>query len=388
MAAAASKGAAILFEDHLETKDLFGEREKSRLGTILVVDDSDDRFFLMRRCFVRAGYENVHHVCDPRHTIEAIELFSPDVVVLDMHMPVMSGIEVISLIKAALHPDDFLPIIGISADTSQQLREKALSSGASDFIADAFEFNELRLRIGNLIRYRKLHQRDRERRKWLEEEVARRTDELALANKEILERLARAGEYRDDDTGEHTRRVGEMAQSIALMLGFSEREAEVVGQAALLHDIGKIGVSDAILFKPGKLTEDEFAQVRKHVHIGRKILAGSQSDVLKCAESIAFFHHERWDGNGYHKLRGEDIPIEARIVTVADVFDALCSERPYKKAWEPEDAEAEIVRHAGTQFDPTVVQAFLSLRSKAKKPKATRRRAVVHAPATSYVTGA
>ena len=197
-----------------------------------------------------------------------------------------------------------------------------------------------------------------EERDLLEGRVRERTIELEHARNEILERLALAGEFRDDDTGEHTKRVGETSRRIALEIGMDADEAELLGRAALLHDIGKIGVSDLILLKPGRLSEEEFALMKQHTQIGAGILAGSESHVLQLAEQIARTHHEKWDGTGYLGMKGEEIPLPGRIVAVADVFDALTSERTYKRAWPRDEALNYVRKESGRSFDPTVVKAF------------------------------
>src|SRR5205823_7930037 len=193
----------------------------------------------------------------------------------------------------------------------------------------------------------------------LEERVSERTAELTAAYGETLERLALAAEYRDDDTGEHIRRVGRTAALIAAELGLPPDHVELIGQAAGLHDVGKIGVPDAILLKPGSLTVEEFEVVKTHTDVGRRILAGSRSPLLQLAELIAGAHHERWDGTGYAGIRGDAIPLEARITAVADAFDAMTNHRPYRRARPVEEALGEVVRQRGQQFDPTVVDAFL-----------------------------
>jgi response regulator RpfG family c-di-GMP phosphodiesterase len=187
-------------------------------------------------------------------------------------------------------------------------------------------------------------------------------EDLEAAHLETLHRLALAGEYRDDETRQHTERVARSTRRIALALGLDEDEASLIGQAALLHDIGKLSISDAILRKQGTLTSEEFELVKGHAASGAAILHGSTSAVLRVAREIALTHHERWDGSGYPTgTGGEAIPLSGRIVAVADVFDALSHARPYKRAWPPEDARAEIERLAGAQFDPAVVEAFLGL---------------------------
>jgi putative two-component system response regulator len=193
--------------------------------------------------------------------------------------------------------------------------------------------------------------------------TARREAEkaVAAAQVEILERLALAAEYRDDDTGEHTRRVGKTAAAIAATIGLAADEVELLRRAAPLHDVGKIAIPDAILRKPGRLTGEEFEEIKQHTVKGAAMLAGRGFPLLDLAERIALTHHERWDGHGYpHGLAGEAIPLAGRIVAVADVFDALTHERVYKEAWPVEQALEEIRTQAGRQFDPDVVEAFLS----------------------------
>ncbi len=188
-----------------------------------------------------------------------------------------------------------------------------------------------------------------------------RTAALEETQIEILERLALAAEYRDDETGEHIKRVGRTAAEIAKVLGWSEEEVELIRRAAPLHDVGKIAISDTILLKPGKLTPEEFERMKLHTTLGAKMLSGGRFPLLQLAEQIALTHHERWDGSGYIGLQGEAIPIAGRIVAVADVFDALTSVRPYKNAWSTSDAIDEIRRQNGKQFDPRVVEAFLKV---------------------------
>ena len=204
---------------------------------------------------------------------------------------------------------------------------------------------------------------ERERAKQvLEHRVNERTLELADSQIEILDRLAHAAEFRDDDTGQHTRRVGRMAALLAQSLGLPEEQVAVIQQAAPLHDVGKIAISDLILLKPGKLTDDEFATMKTHSALGAALLSNGRSEAVQMAERIAGSHHERWDGRGYpNQLSGEDIPLEGRILAVVDVFDALTHERPYKRAWPVAEAVAEIEGQSGKQFDPRVVEAFLKL---------------------------
>ena len=216
--------------------------------------------------------------------------------------------------------------------------------------------------------YRMRTEVEQEARRTAEQLVQERTAELARAQHEVVTRLAMAAEYRDDTTGEHTWRVGQMATQIARALGWPEERAELLGIAARLHDVGKIGIPDSILLKPGKLTPTEYMQMQTHTLIGARILSGGRSELLRLAEEIALAHHERWDGTGYPRGLSETlIPLTGRIVAVADVYDALTQERPYKSAWTHEEAVRELEAQAGAQFDPAVVRAALGLLQRGRR---------------------
>jgi response regulator RpfG family c-di-GMP phosphodiesterase len=194
----------------------------------------------------------------------------------------------------------------------------------------------------------------------LEETVRERTEELRRTHLDIVRRLAQAAEWHDDTTGRHINRMSRLSQRLALAAGMSEEQAEMLLQASALHDIGKIGIPDRVLLKPGKLDADEWELMKTHTTIGAQLLSGSTSDVVQMAERVALTHHERWDGKGYpHGLHGVDIPFESRICTITDVFDALVSERPYKKAWTVDEALAEVERMSGSAFEPKLVEIFL-----------------------------
>lgn len=328
---------------------------------ILIVDDEAVNVRLLVRILESAGYSNVHPTTSP---IRAISLFAtelPDIVLLDMHMPELDGIELMQHLTAMLPHGEFLPMLMLTGDLSPDVRQRALAQGALDFVTKPFEVSEVLLRIRNLLHTRMLHSELRTRADELEVRVRERTLELEQARIDILHRLALAADYRDDATGEHTRRVGWLTERIALRLNMSKHDAERVGRAAMLHDIGKIGVPDAILLKGTRLTAAEFEVIKQHTVIGRDILAGSPAPLLRVAETIAFTHHERWDGTGYHRLAGEAIPIEGRIVAVADTFDAIVNDRPYRPAASIDVALVELAAHRGTQFDPQVLDAFMKL---------------------------
>jgi putative two-component system response regulator len=251
-----------------------------------------------------------------------------------------------------------VPILVLTADVTLAAKHRALKEGAKDFLTKPLDEVEVLLRINNLLENR-FHS------VLLEKRVLERTQDLDKAQMEVMQRLALAAEYRDDDTRLHTRRVGMIAQRIAQALDLPEEQTNLILHASPLHDVGKIGIPDAILLKHGKLTVDEFAIMKEHTVIGGNILSKSNSPCLRLAEEITLTHHERWDGTGYPaQLSGENIPLEGRIVSVADVFDALTHDRPYKRAWPIDQALLEIKNQSGRQFDPDVVKAFLKSQPK------------------------
>jgi putative two-component system response regulator len=341
-----------------ENAGLAMDNEKLLKARILVVDDQEQTVLLLRRILEQAGYTNVVTTTASADVVGLCAGTPPDLILLDLHMPTPDGFEVMEMLRPWTEGRWF-PILVLTADMTSEARRHALSVGARDFVTKPIDATEVLLRIGNLLEARFLQRELRGESLTLEQRVDERTRELSLARLEILERLAVASEYRDDDSGEHSQRIGRSAALIAEALGQPEEVATLIRLAAPLHDIGKIGVPDNILLKPGKLTPEEFDVMKNHVNIGAFILSRSRSRILQMGERIAATHHEWWDGTGYAAgLKGEEIPIEGRIVAIADVFDALVSDRPYKAAWPIEEAVAEIVRAGGTQFDPSCVEAF------------------------------
>ena len=328
---------------------------------ILIVDDEPANVRLLERVLEKGGYRAVRSTTDPCEAVELFDDFAPDLVLLDLNMSPLDGFAVMEHIRGRLPAGTYLPILVVTADLSPQTRRRVLASGARDFLTKPFDPDEILLRIRNLLETRYLHLRLKGQNAELEEGVRTRTRELEEARTEILECLGRAAEYRDDATGEHTQRVGDLSGRIALRLGLSSAESALIARAATLHDIGKIGIPDHILLKPGKLSPEEFEIMKTHTRIGARILSGSRSPMLQLAREVALTHHERWDGQGYAGLAGDAIPLPGRIVAVADTFDALTHQRPYKPAWSIAEAMAEVERERGRQFDPDIVDAFLHI---------------------------
>lgn len=328
---------------------------------ILIVDDQPENVVLLRRVLSKAGYREVESTSDPSQAEKLYEDYRPDLVLLDLHMPEMDGFAVIERLRALTTRATYLPILVLTGDHDPLKRRQALAAGATDFLAKPFDIVEVVLRIRNLLETRHLHRLLSNQNAVLEAGVRQRTRELEDAQSEILARLAAAGEHRDDDTGRHTFRVGQLSGAIAESLGLPREAVELIRAAAPLHDVGKIGIPDHILLKGGKLTPEEFAVMKTHTTIGAAILAGGRSPLVLEAERIALSHHERWDGTGYpHGLAADAIPLGARIVAVADVFDALTHERPYRHAWSMDRVMEEIRAQDGHHFDPAVVSAFLA----------------------------
>ena len=335
---------------------------EERDGAILIVDDEPANVRLLERLLEREGYARVVGTNDSSLAVELFRAYSPDLVLLDLRMPPPDGHAVLEQLRAELSPGEILPIVVLTGETEPESKKRALGAGAADFLGKPFEPFEMLLRVQNLLRTRHLYLELQARNRYLEERVLERTADLARAQAEMLERLAQAVEARDGETGEHTRRVGENAALLARAMALPPERTELIRRAAPLHDVGKIGIPDTILLKPGPLTPEELAVVRTHTTIGAKILSRGDSALVQTAEQIALSHHERWDGAGYPKgLSGGDIPLEGRIVAVVDVYDALMHDRPYRIRWDAERVRDTISREIGRHFDPAVASAFLDL---------------------------
>jgi putative two-component system response regulator len=332
-----------------------------RDARVLLVDDQELNLRVIRQVLERAGLRNITMTQDPYAVAPLVALHTPDLIVVDLHMPGLDGFGVMAALRPQLDAAGYLPILVLTADVTDDARRRALEGGARDFLTKPIDSIEVILRTRNLLETRMLYLEIELRNVDLEQRVRERTAQVEAAQLETLERLARTAEYRDDQTGRHVVRVGRVAAMIGRTIGLDDEAVRLLRLAAPLHDLGKIGIPDAILLAPRRLDPEEFEEMKTHTVIGSRILAGSSSTLLQLAERIAMTHHERWDGKGYHGLATSDIPLASRIVGLADVFDALTHERPYKSAWPLERAVDEIRGSRGTHFDPTIVDAFESL---------------------------
>jgi putative two-component system response regulator len=283
----------------------------------------------------------------------------PDLVITDHQMPGVTGLDLIAHLRQEQRTRE-VPIMMISAAEDREVRYQALELGANDFLGKPIDAPEVRVRTRNILSLRRAQRSLAARSELLAEEVKRATSIIAAREQETILRLSRAAEYRDWETGSHIMRMAHFARIIAGQLDLPEAQQEAIFFATPMHDIGKIGVPDYILLKPGRLDDAEFAIMKQHTIIGHQILHDSSSDLLRLAAEIALSHHERFDGSGYPQRRqGAAIPLPGRIVAVADVFDALTSERPYKREWQVQAAVATMKQDAGTHFDPECVEAFM-----------------------------
>ena len=324
-------------------------------ATVLVVDDTPGNIDILQEILAPA-----YRVKAAPSGLRALEIAAqadpPDLILLDIMMPGMDGYEVIRELKANPMTRS-IPVLFLTAKTGAEDEQKGFDLGCVDYITKPVSAPRLRARI-------RTHLALHDQNQALESKVRERTRELEETRLEIIQRLGRAAEFRDNETGMHVIRMSHASRIIALELGLPADEAMTLLQAAPMHDIGKIGIPDRVLLKPGPLDSEEWVVMRRHPEIGAGIIGNHPSRLLQTAARVALTHHEHWNGAGYpNGLRGEAIPLVGRIVAVADVFDALTSVRPYKRAWPVPEAVAEVERNAGSHFDPRVVAAFLARRA-------------------------
>jgi len=326
---------------------------------ILIVDDKETNLKLMDSMLRAGGYDELHLLKDPRRVIEVYKEIHPDLILLDIHMPHLDGHEIIRQLKGL--KDDLLPpIIILTAQRRREHLVRALRSGARDFISKPFDINELLMRVRNLLDAHIAHKLLHDNKTVLENMVRRRTEELHRTQLQIVQKLGKAAEYKDEETGNHILRMSHISELLAKGIGWCEEDCELILYASPMHDIGKIGIPDSILCKSGRLDVHEWEIMKTHIDIGMKLLEGDDSRLLQMAREIVISHHEKWDGSGYpNGLAGDEIPLAGRIVALADVFDALTSERPYKTSWSFEKAVSYIKNRSGQHFDPNLVDTFV-----------------------------
>ena len=327
-------------------------------ANIMLVDDEPANVKLLERSLRAFGYQSLVSTTDSRTVLDLYQQHGADLIILDLNMPHLDGFDVMRQLHA-LNVDNLPPILILTAQHDQEHRVRALKSGAHDYVTKPFAVDELLARVRNLLQVQLYQKSIRDRNQWLEERVRERTQALYDTRLQIVRRLGRAAEFRDNETGLHIVRMSKMSVLLGEAAGMSSQACELLLNASPMHDIGKIGIPDHILLKPGKFEPHEWEIMKTHVTIGAEILSGDDSELLTMARVIALSHHEKWDGSGYpHGLAGEDIPLLGRIVALADVFDALTSERPYKKAWTVEASMEYIEANRGKHFDPHLVDLF------------------------------
>lgn len=332
---------------------------KKEDARILIIDDEPVNLKLLDKMLSAQGYSNLVLVQDPRQVLEVYRQQRTDLILLDINMPHLDGFEVMAQLKAL---DDalFPPVVILTAQHGRDFLLRALNVGARDFISKPFDRNELLARVRNMLDAQLAHRLLYDQKDVLDEMVRVRTDELHRTRLQVVQRLGRAAEYRDNETGNHILRMSHISALLAKSIGWNKADCELILHASPMHDIGKIGIPDHILLKPGKFEPEEWETMKTHALIGANILEGDDSDLMKSAREIALTHHEKWDGSGYpYGLSGEAIPLAGRIAALADVFDALTSVRPYKKAWTVEAAVGLIKENRGIHFDPYLVDVFL-----------------------------
>lgn len=330
------------------------------MSKILIIDDQTIGRKLLEKLVSTLDEDTeIQAFGDPVQALEWAHEHSPDLVLTDYKMPHINGVEFTRRFRSIPHCAD-IPLIMITCIEDRALRYQALESGATDFLTKPVDHLECRARCKNLLTLRQQQRIIKDRAAWLEQQVSDATVEIRLREQETLLRLAKAGEYRDEETGNHVLRMARYSALIAEALGLPREECSLIERSSPMHDIGKIGIPDTILLKPGKHTPEEFEVMKRHTLIGYDILKDSPSKYLQMGAVIALGHHEKFNGQGYpYGLARDKIPLAARIVALADVFDALTSVRPYKAAWSLQDSITYVRKQRGQHFDPDCIDAFI-----------------------------
>lgn len=329
--------------------------------SLLLIDDELHSTKLMEAILRQAGFEKITVSNDPREALRLYHEVKPDLLALDMKMPQMDGSEVIRQLTPEIGPNDYFPIMVITGELDAPTKHKVLAEGAKDFLTKPVDAVEVVLRITNQLMTRMLHQQLRLHNDHLEAQVLLRTKVVEQTQLDLLWRLTIASGYREDATGSHAWRVGNLSALLADVAGQSKGQVELIKKTAPLHDVGKIGIPDRLLLKQAPYDADDREAIKQHTKIGSKLLSGSTAPLLLMAREIALMHHERWDGSGYHGVKGPQIPLSARIVALADAFDVMTHGSSYKAPLSLSEAKAELEREAGKQFDPTLVDFFVKL---------------------------
>ena len=373
---------SITLRESVDTSNLLKTKDSIRAAKIMIIDDEQLVIKVVKRYLSADGYANFVTVSDSKTAIDKIHEEQPDVILSDINMPDVTGLDILRTRQKSPSLTS-IPVLILSASSEQEVKREALELGATDFLAKPVDPSDLSLRVQNALIVKSHHDHLATYALELENQVRERTKQLEQSREQVIHCLARAAEYRDNETGEHIIRVGKYCRVIAEELGYPEAYCREIELAAQLHDVGKIGIPDSVLLNPGRLTSEEFEvmkthcgvgleimeplsacdidRVRRHADSGGFIMDSVDSPMLQLAASIARSHHEKWDGTGYPaKLAGESIPIEARICCVADVYDALCSERPYKPKFPLKKCLEIMLSERGTRFDPRVLDAFFN----------------------------
>ena len=323
---------------------------------IAIIDDSDINLTLLKALIAKLGDCEAVLFQESSRGLQWCSDNLPDLIIVDYMMPELDGLDFVRHIRKFPGRDQ-LPILMITANDNREVRYRALELGATDFLTKPVDRMEFSARVRNMLALNTSRRHLADRAAWLADEVAKATATVHAREQELLVRMSRAAEFRDPETGAHIQRIAHLSRLIAAKLGLPQEAQELIFKAAPMHDIGKIGIPDSIRLKPGRLTPEEYAVMKGHAQLGFQLLDGSESKVLQMGALIAYSHHEKFDGTGYPRgLAGDAIPICGRIVAVADVFDALMSERPYKRAWPCEKAFAFLEKGANTHFDGTCVE--------------------------------